>query len=119
MSTTVTENRPLSVPRMPDTYLVIGAVALLAYALTFLLTPGFYSVVEQLRDGALVLVIDPDSFRFAESARGLPLFSSDGSPALFNAIFEGLVSGELEMPAGWSMRDEPKAQPQRSLRRRS
>ena len=94
MSTTVTENRPLSVPRMPDTYLVIGAVALFAYALTFLLTPGFYSVVEQLRDGALVLVIDPDSFRFAEGARGLPLFSSDGSPALFNAIFEGLVSGD-------------------------
>lgn len=94
MSTRVPEPGPLSVPRMPDTYLVIGAVALLAYALSFLLTPGLFSVVEQLRDGTLVPVIDPDSFRFVEGARGLPLFSSDGSPALFNAIFEGLVSGD-------------------------
>jgi uncharacterized ion transporter superfamily protein YfcC len=102
---------------MPDTYLVIGAVALLAYALSFLLTPGLFSVVEQLRDGTLVPVIDPDSFRFVEGARGLPLFSSDGSPALFNAIFEGLVSGDLEMPSGWSITDVP-AQPRSSLRRR-
>ena len=94
MSTKVTEHRPLSVPRMPDTYLVIGGVALLAYALSFLLAPGLFSMVEQLRNGVPITVIDPESFRFVEADRGLPLFSSDGSPALFNAIFEGLVSGD-------------------------
>ena len=81
------------VSRMPDTYLVIGAVALFAYALSFVLTPGAFSVQEQLRAGVLVPIIDPDSFRFVAAGGGLPLFSSDGSPALFNAIFEGLVSG--------------------------
>jgi uncharacterized ion transporter superfamily protein YfcC len=93
MSDNPAERSTLPVSRMPDTYLVIGAVALFAYALSFVLTPGLFSVQEQLRDGALVPVIDPDSFRFVETAHGLPLFSSDGSPALFNAVFEGLVSG--------------------------
>jgi uncharacterized ion transporter superfamily protein YfcC len=78
---------------MPDTYIVIGAVALFAYALSFLLTPGLFSLQEVLRDGVPVPVIDPDSFRFVDDGGGLPLFSSDGSPALFNAVYEGLVSG--------------------------
>lgn len=93
MSNNPLEGATLSPSRMPDTYLVIGAVALLAYALSFLLTPGLFSLQEISRDGVLVPVIDPDSFRFVEASRGLPLFSSDGSPALFNAIYEGLVSG--------------------------
>ncbi|MCP5147687.1 MAG: putative basic amino acid antiporter YfcC [Pseudomonadales bacterium] len=78
---------------MPDTYLLIGAVGLFAYALSFVLNPGFFAVQEVLRNGVPVVAIDPDSFRFVEGGAGLPLFSSDGSPALFNAIFEGLVSG--------------------------
>ena len=74
------------VSRMPDTYLVIGAVALFAYALSSPYSPGAFSVQEQLRAGVLVPIIDPDSFRFVAAGGGLPLFSSDGSPALFNAI---------------------------------
>ncbi len=93
MSNMPTEGAPLSVSRMPDTYIVIGAVALFAYLMSFLLTPGLFSLQEVARDGVLVPVIDPDSFRFVEGGRGLPLFSSDGSPALFNAVYEGLVSG--------------------------
>lgn len=85
--------RPGPAPRMPDTYLVIGAVALCAYALSFFLPPGLFSLVDGLRDGVPVQVIDPDSFRFAEGSLSLPLFSSDGSPALFNALYEGMVSG--------------------------
>lgn len=93
MSRNPAEGVPLVPSRMPDTYIVIGAVALLAYALSFLLQPGLFSLQEVLRDGVVVPVIDPDSFRFVEDRGGLPLFSSDGSPALFNAIYEGLVSG--------------------------
>jgi len=78
---------------MPDTYLLIGAVGLFAYVLSFVLDPGFFTVQEVLRNGVPTVVIDPDSFRFVAGTAGLPLFSSDGSPALFNAIFEGMVSG--------------------------
>jgi uncharacterized ion transporter superfamily protein YfcC len=78
---------------MPDTYLLIAVVGLFAYALSFVLNPGFFTVQEVLRNGVPTVAIDPDSFRFVAGAAGLPLFSSDGSPALFNAIFEGMVSG--------------------------
>ena len=93
MSKNAVGHNPNPAPRMPDTYLVIAAVALCAYALGFFLPPGLFSLVDQVRDGAVVQVIDPDSFRFVEGSLSLPLFSSDGSPALFNAIFEGMVSG--------------------------
>ena len=78
---------------MPDTYLVIAGVALFVFFLSYLVTPGLFSMTEQIRGGETVSVVDPDSFRFAADDAGLPLFSSDGSPALFNAVFEGLVSG--------------------------
>ncbi len=78
--------------RMPDTYLILGAIALLVYALSFLIDPGLFAVEEVLRDGRPVSLIDPDSFRSVPGG-GLPLFASDGQPGLFNALYEGLVSG--------------------------
>ncbi|HSN71506.1 MAG TPA: putative basic amino acid antiporter YfcC, partial [Steroidobacteraceae bacterium] len=80
-------------PRMPDTYLVIGGVVLFVFLISFFVTPGQFSLIEKVRDGATVSVVDPDSFRYVETGGGAALFSSDGSPALFNALYEGLVSG--------------------------
>ncbi len=80
--------------RMPDTYLVIAGVALFVFLLSYLLTPGSFSMTDSLRDGNRVEVIDPDSFRYAEGSSGAPLFSSNGEAALFNAVYEGLTSGD-------------------------
>ncbi len=84
---------PAERSRMPDTYLVIGGVALFVFVLSYLVTPGQFLMEEQVRGDDIVMVVDPETFSYADGDSGLPLFSSDGSPALLNAIFEGLVSG--------------------------
>jgi uncharacterized ion transporter superfamily protein YfcC len=84
---------PPEAPRTPDTYLIIGAVAVLVFLLSFLVTPGRFELVEQERDGRIVAVVDPASFEFVEDGAGSALFSSSDRPGLFNAAYEGLVSG--------------------------
>lgn len=78
--------------RVPDTYLVIGAVALFVFVVSYLITPGQFALIAAADSSASV--VDPDSFQFADRNGGIGLFSTDGSPALFNAIFEGLTSGD-------------------------
>lgn len=80
--------------RMPDTYLVIAGVALFVFALSYFVTPGSFSMTEALRGDEVVEVVDPDTFRYERDTGGAALFSSDGSPALFNAVYEGLTSGD-------------------------
>lgn len=81
--------------RLPDTYLLIAAVGLLVFLLSYFVQPGVFDVQELVRDdGSIVRSVDPGSFRHADGGRGTPLFSADGrEPGLFNAVFEGLVSG--------------------------
>ena len=83
-----------SARRMPDTYLVIAGVALFVFALSYLLTPGVFSMTETLRGGNVIQIVDPDSFKYADDSGGAPLFSVDGRPGLFNAVYEGLTSGD-------------------------
>lgn len=65
------------------------------FSLGFLVTPGQFDTVELTRDdGSLSRIVDPQSFRFVSDAGSAALFSSDsGRPGLFNALYEGLVSG--------------------------
>ena len=77
---------------MPDTYLILGGIALLVYLLSFLVDPGLFDVREVIRDGTPFELIDPHSFR-SVAGGGLPLFAADGQPGLFNALYEGLVTG--------------------------
>lgn len=81
--------------KLPDTLLLVAMVGLLVFALGFLVTPGQFETVEQLRgDGSVARLIDPESFRFTPDTPGAGLFSSEaGRPGLFNAMYEGLVSG--------------------------
>ncbi len=81
-----------STREIPDTYLIIGGIAVLVYLMSFLLPPGQFSMVEVIRDGTAVDVVDPESYR-SSAAAGLSLFSTEESPGLFNAVFEGLTSG--------------------------
>ncbi|MDJ0911215.1 MAG: putative basic amino acid antiporter YfcC [Woeseiaceae bacterium] len=89
----MTNSTPTATSRVPDTYLIIGGVALFVFVLSYLITPGQFSMTEVARADGVVEVVDPDSFRYSQDSSGLPLFSSDGSSALFNMVFEGLVSG--------------------------
>ena len=84
---------PEPLVRTPDTYLIIAAVALAVYLLSFFLAPGQFEMTSVASDGREVRLIDPDSFRHTGEASGLPLFATGGAPGLFNAVYEGLASG--------------------------
>lgn len=76
---------------MPDTWLILMAIALLAWLVGWLVPGGYFSE-SVLVDGKQV--IEPASFRYAEQAVGLPLFAEGGEMGLFNTLFEGLVAGD-------------------------
>jgi uncharacterized ion transporter superfamily protein YfcC len=84
--------------RLPDTYLLIAAVGLLVFLAGYLVAPGQFDVQEVVgADGRVQRMVDPASFRHAGEPRGAPLFSAgDTGPGLFNAVYEGLVSGSRD-----------------------
>lgn len=90
--------------RVPDTYVIIFFVVVLAAALTYLIPQGFYSTEEisyeingevktrtVLQDGSFQYVRDADGNPMRE---GVALFKSGGETGLFNYVFEGLVTGD-------------------------
>ena len=81
--------------RLPDTYLLIAGVGLFVFLCTFLVTPGLFETMEVTRsNGGVTEMVDPASFQFKPEAGGATLFSSsEDSRGLFNAIYEGLVTG--------------------------
>jgi uncharacterized ion transporter superfamily protein YfcC len=84
--------------RIPDTYLLIAAVGLLVFLASYLVAPGQFEVREVVgADGRVQRMVDPESFRQADAADGAPVFSAgDTGPGLFNAVYEGLVSGSRD-----------------------
>jgi len=90
----VSSKTPLA-SKMPDTYLILFFVALFAFALTYIVTPGSFETIEQISaDGKTRQVIDPQSFQYADDVeKGLPLFADGGKMGFLNLPFEGMVSG--------------------------
>lgn len=81
--------------RLPDTLLLIAGIGLLVFVLGFLFAPGQFETMEISRsDGTVTTTVDPESFHYSENASRPSLFTteSDGR-GLFNAIYEGLVTG--------------------------
>ncbi len=74
--------------RMPDTLIIVMVLALLAWAATFVVTPGRFSVIEG-KPPRLV----PGSFEAAAGPMPAPLFGTDGTVGFVNLLFEGLVTG--------------------------
>jgi len=90
------ENKQVKpVSKMPDTYLILLFVALFAFALTYIVTPGSFETVEQVSsNGDVRQVLDPTTFKLEESEeKGLPIFASGGNMGFLNLPFEGMVSG--------------------------
>ena len=81
--------------QLPDTYLLIATIGFLVFLLGFFVTPGLFDIMEVTRsDGSLTQTVDPQSFRYAPETGDATLFASGGEQrGLFNAIYEGLVSG--------------------------
>ncbi len=90
------QNHESLVKRMPDTYLILIGVALLAYALTYLVSPGNFELIEQQSaNGDTKSYLDPSSYRaHSDGPQGLPLFAVNGDMGLLNLPFEGLVAGD-------------------------
>lgn len=90
--------------QMPDTYIIIFFVVVLAALLTYLIPRGMYSTQEisYVVDGVekTRTVIEDGSFRYVTDEAGNPLrdgirlFEPYGETGLFNYVFEGLVSGD-------------------------
>ena len=81
--------------RVPDTYLLIALVGLLVFVAGFAFDPGQFELRQVTQDdGRVTQAVDPESFRYAEEAsRGRLFASGDEGRGLFNAVYEGLVSG--------------------------
>ena len=81
--------------RLPDTYLLIAAVGLLVFLAGFIFSPGRFELqTVTLADGNVTQRVDPETFRYVEEAERGTLFASDDEGrGLFNAVYEGLVSG--------------------------
>lgn len=90
---------------MPDTYVIIFFVVILASLLTYLVPSGQFETEEVTVQDAQGseserTVLDPESFQYVRDEAGNPeregigLFASGGEAGFLNYLFEGLVSGD-------------------------
>lgn len=78
--------------RAPDSYLILLALALLAYAATWFVVPGRFDVTEPPGGGRAQVVAG--TFVAAAQPEPAPLLWSDSHAGLAGFLFEGLVSGD-------------------------
>ena len=85
--------------RMPDAFVILFFVIIIAGVLSHLVTPGSFELTEvtKIVDGESQTrsLIKENSFKYAaESGSGASLFAAGGDIGLMNYAFEGLVSGD-------------------------
>lgn len=85
--------------RMPDAFVILFFVVLIAAAMTWIIPAGYFQTTEvvSISNGQEVTrtVIAPGTFQLAEqeNLQGAPVFSAGSEPGFLNYAFEGLVSG--------------------------
>lgn len=89
MANTTTENqKPLA---MPDAFVILFFVVLIAWAMTYLIPSGSFELVTSPEGKTQ---IDASTYQQNDSeTSGLPLFATNGEMGLVNYAFEGLTSG--------------------------
>ncbi|MCC2616585.1 putative basic amino acid antiporter YfcC [Aestuariibacter halophilus] len=85
--------------RIPDAFVILFFVILLATALTYWVPAGQFDVQTVTSTQGDTSIsrqqLVPGSFSYAETdAPGAPVFADDGSTGMLNYAFEGLVSGD-------------------------
>jgi len=78
--------------RLPDSYLIVFTVAVLAFAATFVFTPGAFELAPA--EAGERARIDPGSYTPADGPDPAPLFGTSEDPGFLNFLFEGLISGD-------------------------
>jgi len=73
--------------KIPDTFLILLILALVAFASTWLFSPGRFGLAPSGR-------IDPAAYSAAAHPRGAPVFGTEQQVGLLNFPFEGLVTGD-------------------------
>ncbi|BDX06517.1 putative basic amino acid antiporter YfcC [Planctobacterium marinum] len=85
--------------RMPDAFVILFFVVLLAALMTYIVPAGYFETAETTRiiDGKEVTrtLIQPESFKTVEDDdAGVAIFSGGKEPGFINYAFEGMVSGD-------------------------
>ena len=85
--------------RMPDAFVILFFVVLLAALMTYIVPAGYFETAETTRivDGKEVTrtLIQPESFKVAvDNSAGVAVFSGSKEPGFINYAFEGMVSGD-------------------------
>lgn len=85
--------------KMPDAFVILFFVIIIAGILSHLVTPGSFELTEVTKvvngETQTRELIKENSFQYAESAEsGASWFASGGDVGLMNYAFEGLVSGD-------------------------
>lgn len=85
--------------RMPDAFVILFGVVLLAAVTTYIVPAGYFETAEvtKMVDGKEVTrtLIQPESFKTLEDASaGVAIFSGGKEPGFINYAFEGMVSGD-------------------------
>ncbi len=78
--------------RMPDTLLIMFALALIAWAATFVFTPGQFQVAG---DPARIV---PGSYQAAEAVMPAPILGGEERAGFLDFLFAGLVTGDRYSP---------------------
>ncbi|WP_286232847.1 putative basic amino acid antiporter YfcC [Thalassotalea sediminis] len=81
-----------SAKSMPDAFIILFIVVLLAAIATHIIPAGKFNTELNPETGKKILVTD--SYQVVESYQGVPLFSESGEVGFFNFAFEGMVSGD-------------------------
>lgn len=78
--------------RIPDTYIILLILAVLAFLASHIVPAGSYEVLVDPETQRTV--INPETFSYDESgSAAMPIFASGGNIGLLNVVFEGLVAG--------------------------
>lgn len=77
---------------MPDAFIILFFIVLVAAISTHIIPAGFYQVELDPLTNTTKLVAG--SFQFSEQQSGVPLFAEGGNIGFLNFAFEGMVSGD-------------------------
>ncbi len=91
-STEAKVNSLVSEKSMPDAFIILFFIVMLAAIATHFIPAGFYQVELDPVTNTSKLVAN--SFQFAEQQSGVPLFAEGGNIGFLNFAFEGMVSGD-------------------------
>ena len=85
-------NAGVKTPAMPDAFIILFFVVLIAALSTHLLPAGKFELAPAVDGGKPLLIAD--SFEVVENHPGVSLFADGGGVGFFNFAFEGMVSGD-------------------------